>query len=178
MTNLVSYRQFDLSHSKLNCGLLQVITEKENKKLICGFGVPRVQGVTGESSLCFDTDEVIIHVTACVCTLDFFCNLMQTFENFLLLIPFWKFYFTSTRRVTKLESIYTRPFNLRKVQTLKLKGFSVWSVDRGGGSEGKRKKPSDDRVKFLASPPGKFWRDPLLLRFNIHSKNVWNFSVF
>lgn len=117
MTNLVSYRLFDLAHCKLNCGLLQVITEKENKKLSCGFSMPGVQGVTGESSLCFDTDEVIIHVTASVCTLIFFRNLMQTFENVLFLIPFWKFYFTS-RWVTKLESIYIRPFNLRKVHNL------------------------------------------------------------
>lgn len=177
MTNLVSYRLFDLAHCKLNCGLLQVITEKENKKLSCGFSMPGVQGVTGETSLCFDTDEVIIHVTASVCTLIFYRNLMQTFENFLFLIPFWKFYFTS-RWVTKLESIYTRPFNLRKVHTLKLKGLSVWSVDRGGGSEGKRTKSSGDRVKFLASSPGKFWSDPLLLRFNIDLKYVWNFTVF
>lgn len=43
MTNLVS-RLFDLAHCKLNCGLLQVITEKENKKLSCGFSMPGVQG--------------------------------------------------------------------------------------------------------------------------------------
>lgn len=44
MTNLVSYRLFGLAHCKLNCGLLQVITEKENKKLSCGFSMPGVQG--------------------------------------------------------------------------------------------------------------------------------------